>query len=90
MLCYPTCAIYSQSCHSHSVDYLLICPHHLFLLPVAHWFNENIICIEVDGHHYVPVASLGHEGECSGLVGVDGVGEVVDAEKSLVGYLVKR
>ena len=48
----------------------------------------------MDGHHYVPVASLGREGECSGLVGVDGVGEVVDVEESLVGfgdgYLVKR
>ena len=85
---------YSQSCHSHSVDYLLICPYHLLLRPVAHWLDENIICVEVDGHHYVPVASLGREGECSGFVGVDGVGEVIDAEEGLVGfgdrYLVER
>ena len=85
---------YSQSCHSHSVDYLLICPYHLLLCPVAHWFNKNIICVKVDGHHYVPDALLGREGECSGLVGVDGVGEVVNAEEGLVGfgdgYLVER
>jgi len=49
---------YSQSCHSHSVDYLLICPYHLLLRPVVHWFDKNIICVEVDGHHNVPVASL--------------------------------
>ena len=85
---------YSQSCHSHSVDYLLICPYHLLLCTVVHWFDKNIICVEVDGHHYVPVALLGREGECSGLVGEDGVCEVVDAEEGLVGfgdgYLVER
>jgi len=85
---------YSQSCQSHSVDYLLICPYHLLLHPVAHWFDENIFCVEVDGHHYVPVASLRCEGECSRLIGVDGISEVIDAEESLVrfgdGYLVER
>ena len=49
----------------------------------------------VDGYHYVPDALLGREGECSSLIGVDDrVGEVVDAEESLVGfanrYLVER
>ena len=77
---------YSQSCHSYSVDYFLICPYHLLLRSVAHWFDKKIICVEVDGHHYVPVALLGREGECSSLVGVDGVGEVVDTEESLVGF----
>ena len=51
-----------------------------------HWFNEDVVCVEVDGHHYVPVASLRCEGESSCLVGVDGVGEVIDAEKSFVGF----
>jgi len=31
-------------------------------------------------------ALLGCERECSGLIGVDGVGEVVDAEESLMGF----
>ena len=48
----------------------------------------------MDGHHYVPVASLGHEGECTGLVGVDGVCEVIDTEENIVGfsdkYLVEK
>ena len=77
---------YSQSCHSHSVDYLLICPYHFFLCPIAHWFNEDAICVEVDGHHYVPVVLLGREGECSGLIRVNGVGEVVDAKKRPGGF----
>ena len=56
--------------------------------------TKKVICAEVDSHHYVPVALLGREGECSSLVGVDGVGEVVDGKESLVGfgdrYLVER
>ena len=50
----------------------------------VHWFDNRC----------APVALLGCEGECSGLAGVDGVGEVVDAKKGLVGfgdrYLVER
>ncbi len=55
--------LYPEPCPSHPVDYLLICPYHLLLCPVAHWFDENVICVKMDGHHYVPVALLGHEGE---------------------------
>ncbi len=62
--------LYPKPCPSHSVDYLLVCPYHLLLRPVAHWFDGNVICVKIDGHHYVPVALLGREGECSGLVGV--------------------
>ena len=47
---------------------------------------QDIVCVEVDGHQYVPVVLLGCEGECSGLVDVDGVSEVVNAEESLVGF----
>ncbi len=43
---------------------------------------------------YLPVALLRCEGECSGLVGVDGVGEVINAKESLVcfgdRYLVEK
>ena len=57
-------------------------------------FDQYEICVEVDGHHYIPVASLRCEGKCSRLIGVDGISEVVDAEESLVhfgdGYLVER
>ncbi len=46
--------------------------------------------MQQEGFHsilnYVPVASLGCERECSGLIGVDGVGEVVDTEESLTGF----
>ncbi len=63
--------LYPKPCPSHPVDYLLVCPYHLLLRPIAHWFDKNVICVKMDGHHYVPVASLGGEGECSGLVGVD-------------------
>ncbi len=62
--------LYPEPCPSHPVDYLLVCPYHLLLRPVAHWFDENVICVKMDGHNYVPVALLGREGECSGLVGV--------------------
>ncbi len=62
--------LYPKPCPSHPVDYLLVCPYHLLLCPVVHWFNENVICVKMDGHHYVPVALLGRERECSSLVGV--------------------
>ncbi len=51
-----------------------------------HWFNEDVVCVEVDGHLFVSVASLRCEGECSCLVSVDGVGEVINAGESLVGF----
>ena len=51
-----------------------------------HWFDEDVVCVKVDGHHYVPVVLLRCEGECYCLVGVDGVGNVIDAEESLVGF----
>ncbi len=78
--------LYTKSCHSHPVDYLFVCPNHFLLRPIVHWFDEDVICVEVDGHHYVPVALLRCEGECSCLVGVDGVGEVINVEESLVGF----
>ena len=85
---------YSESCDSHPVDYFFVCPYHFLLRAIAHWFDEYVICIEVDGHHYIPVALLRCEGECSRLIGVDGISEVVDVEESLVrfggGYLVER
>ncbi len=52
----------------------------------ACWFNEDVICVKVDGHHDVPVATLWGEWECTRLVSVDGVGEVFDAEECLVGF----
>ena len=85
---------YSKSCDSHPVDYFFVCPYHFLLRAVAHRFGEYVICVEVDSHHYVPVPSLRCEGECSCLIGVDGISEVVNAEKRLVrfgdGYLVER
>ncbi len=63
--------LYLKPCPSHPVNYTLVCPYHLLLPPIAHWFDKNVICVKMDGHHYVPVALLGREGECSGLVGVD-------------------
>ncbi len=63
--------LYPEPCPSHPVDYLLVCTYHLLLCLVAHWFDKNVICVKMDGHHYLPVALLRREGECSGLVGVD-------------------
>ena len=40
----------------------------------------------MDGHHYVLVALLRCEGDCSCLVGVDGAGEVIDVDKSFIGF----
>ena len=68
--------LYPKPCPSHPVDYLLIRPNHLHLRPIAHWFNKDVICVEVDGHHYVIVSSLGRVWERSSLVRVDGLGEV--------------
>ncbi len=85
---------YSKSCDSHSVDNFFVCPYHFLLRAIVHWFGKYIICIKVGGRHYIPVASLRCEGECSRMMGVDGISEVVDAEKSLLrfgdGYLVER
>ncbi len=85
---------YSESCASHPVDYFLVCTYHLLLRAIAHWFDEYVVCVEVNGHHYIPVAPLRCEGECSSLIGVDGMSDVIDAEESLVcfgdGDLVER
>ena len=89
LLCIGMCASFAVSFTRGSgpfVPSVFEPAYHFLLWPVAHWFDKNVICIKVDGHHYVPVASLGREGECSGLVGVDGVGEVVDVEESLLGH----
>ncbi len=78
--------LYSKPCHSHPVDCLFVCPYHFLLQPIVHWFDENLVCSKVDCHHYVHVALLRCEGECSCSVSVDGVSEVINAEESFVGF----
>ncbi len=51
-----------------------------------HRFNKDVVCIEVDCHHDVSVASLGSELESPSLVGVDRVGEVLNVEEGFVGF----
>ena len=68
------------------ITYFFVRPYHFLLRAVVHWFDKNLICVEVDCHHDVPVALLGCEWECACLVGVDGVREVVDAEENLMGF----
>jgi hypothetical protein len=51
-----------------------------------HRFDKDVVCIEVDCHHDVSVTLLGSEWEHPHLVGVNQVGEVLNAEESFVGF----
>ncbi len=76
----------SKTCQYHPVNNFLVCPYHLFLQPATHRFDKDVVCIEVDYHLDVSVASLGSEWESPCLVGVNRVGEVLNAEESFVGF----
>ncbi len=64
----------------------LVYPDHFPFCPVLRRFHKDVICIEVDGHHDVAVASLGCMGESTRLVGVDFVSEVHHADKYVVEF----
>jgi hypothetical protein len=49
-------------------------------------FDKDVVCIEVDCHHDISVALLGSVWECPRLVGVNQVGEVLNAEESFMGF----
>ncbi len=51
-----------------------------------HRFDKYVLCVELDCHHDIYVASLGSEWECPHLVGVNQVEEVLNAEESFVGF----
>ncbi len=51
-----------------------------------HKFNKDVVCIKMDCHHDVSVALLGSEWESPRFVGVNQVGEVLNAEESFVGF----
>ncbi len=51
-----------------------------------HRFDKDVVCVEMDCHHYVSVATLRSERECPRLVGVNQVGEVLNVEESFVGF----
>jgi len=53
---------------------------------VAHWFDKDLVCVKVGGHHYVPVSALRCEGESSCLVSVDGFGEIINAVENIVRF----
>jgi hypothetical protein len=84
----------SKAYQSHPVEYFLICLFHLFLRPATHRFDKEVVFVEVDCHHDVSVALLGSEWERPHLVGVNQVGEVLNAEESFMGFgywdVVKR
>ncbi len=50
-----------------------------------HGFNKYVVCIEMDCHHDVSVATLRSERERTCLFGVNQVGEVLNVEESFVG-----
>ncbi len=76
----------SQSCCFHSIDYFWVHPDHFSFRPVLHRFGKDVVCIEVDGHHNVAVASLGCVGESARLVGVDFIGDVHHANEYVVNF----
>jgi hypothetical protein len=51
-----------------------------------HRFDKDVVCVEVNCHHDVSVVSLESEWEGPCLVGVNQVGEVLNAEESFVGF----
>jgi hypothetical protein len=57
------CVFESETCQSHSVDYFIVCPYHLFLCPAMHRFDKDVVCVKVDCHHDKSVALLGSEWE---------------------------
>jgi hypothetical protein len=84
----------SKTCQSHPVDYFPVYPYHLFLQPAMHRFDKDVVCIKVDCHHDVSIASLGSEWDRPRLVGVNRVGDILNAEESFLGFgdwdVVKR
>jgi hypothetical protein len=78
---------YSQTCCFHSIDYFLVHPDHLSFRPVLHRFGKDEVCIKVDGHHNVAVASLGCVGESTRLVGVDFIVEVHHASEYVIEFV---
>ncbi len=61
-------------------------PDHFSFRPVPHRFRKYVICIEVDCHHYVAVASLWCVGESARLISVDFLGEVHHANENVVEF----
>ena len=61
----------------HPVDHVLVRADHLTFRPVFHCFTENIVCIEMDADHDVPVPPLRCDWECPCLVRVDSLRQFV-------------
>jgi hypothetical protein len=80
---YLECVFQAKACRSHSVDNSLVCCLHLTFYPVFHGLVENVVGIEVNCHHYVPVSLLGREGKATGLIGVYGFAQFLDVEKDV-------
>ena len=53
----------AEACRAHSVDYSLVRRRYLTLCSVLHGLVEDVVGIEVDCHHYVPVSPLGRVGK---------------------------
>ncbi len=74
----------AKACRSHYVDNSLVRRHHLTFCPVFHGLVENLVCVEANCHHYIPVSSLGREGKATGLVGVYSFTQVLDVDKDVL------
>ncbi len=66
----------AEACRAHSADDSLVSRRYLTFCSVLHGLVEDVVVIEVNCHHYVSVASLGHEGKTAGLIGVYGFSQV--------------
>ena len=78
----------SQTCCFHSIDnfLVLVYPDLFPFCPDLHRFRKDVVCIKVDGHHIVAIASLECVGESARLVGVDFIGEVHHANEYVVKF----
>ena len=74
----------SQAGHFHLVYYFLVRRDHLTFYLVFHWFAEDVVCVDMDYDHDIPVAALQGEWESSCLVLVDGVGKVHNLDENVV------
>jgi hypothetical protein len=61
--------MFSPKCQElHPVDHLLVCHDHFASGLVFYYFAEDVVCIQMDAHHDVPIALLQRNWECAGLI----------------------
>ncbi len=58
MLVVQSVVFESQVCNAHPIYYSLVHRYHHAFCLVLHWLAEDVVCIDLDCYHYVPVATL--------------------------------